>query len=330
MHHFCTQFDSHYLTNGLALYRSIARSCDDFTLYVNALDDKTFRVFEQLDRENVALLNIGTIEDNDDELLRARGTRPRVQYYFTCVPALNAYLLEEYEMDRLTYFGADLYFYANVQSLINMMEGASIVVHTHRRPEGADTSSGIFNAEFVSFANDETGRACVESWRENCIDWCYGRAEDGKWSNQGYLEDWPDRYDDVRIIDHPGVGLARWNRETHSLSEDGGEVRVDGEPLIFYHFSNLQRLTQNVWKPPILDLTDIEQSLIYEPYLEALLDAEETIRTETGEQPDFGSYLFPRLDDIGDASLRAIGRTVLHGLSAAKRYATGDLIITSR
>lgn len=329
MHHFCTYFDSHYVDKGIALYRSLKRQCDEFTLHVMALDDKAYRIIDELGLSDVSVIHYETLEEWDDDLVSVRNTRPRVQYYFTMTPIFPLYLLEEVGMDRISYLGSDLYFFSPVELLMDAMDGASVVVHTHRYDPGFDTKGGRFNADFVSFKDTLTGRNCLETWRENCLEWCYGRLEDGKWSCQGYLQWWPEMYEDLKIVDHPGVGLARWNRKRHSIRVDGDDVRVDSKPLIFYHFSNLQRMTKRVWKPPFSDMTKIEREYLYEPYINELMEAEAMVNRKTGETIEYGSYLFPNLRDLGDATVRAVGRSVLDKLRFVVQYLRGGAIVVS-
>ncbi len=42
------------------------------------------------------------------------------------------------------------------------------------------------------------------------------------------------------MFEEPGAGLAPWNVSAHELSGENGEVRVDGRPLVFYHFHSLR------------------------------------------------------------------------------------------
>ena len=63
---------------------------------------------------------------------------------------------------------------------------------------------GRFNVGMVSFRNDVAGLACLSRWREKCIEWCYDRVEDGKFADQGYLDDWPTEHEGVVVLDMQG------------------------------------------------------------------------------------------------------------------------------
>ena len=128
----------------------------------------------------------------------------------------------------------------------------------------------------------DVNRAALEWWRERCIEWCYARVEDGKWADQMYLEDWPERFEGVRVLQHKGVGLAPWNIAQHRVHARGGEVIVDDTPLVFYHFHQFSMLDDKRSYRPALSAWGINASdveLVYRPYAESLWRALELVRT---------------------------------------------------
>jgi hypothetical protein len=91
--------------------------------------------------------------------------------------------------------------------------------------------------------------------------------------NQGYLNQWPERYPGVHVMRHPGANLAPWNVDGHLLTNDGGSILVDGWPLLFYHFHGLCRDTEGQWYsyfPHLGRQFDLARERIYLPYLEAV------------------------------------------------------------
>ena len=72
-------------------------------------------------------------------------------------------------------------------------------------------------------------------WEERCIEWCYGRFEDGKFGDQKYLDDWPERfYDAVHVLGNKELALAPWNA-----------IRFPYGKSIFYHFHGVRIISNN-------------------------------------------------------------------------------------
>jgi hypothetical protein len=120
---------------------------------------------------------------------------------------------------------------------------ASIAITEHRYPAhlAHHLRCGQFNVGLLCFRNDETGRDCLDWWRDRCLEWCHDRVEDGKYADQRYLDEWPARYGAaLRVLSHAGVNLAPWNWVGHRYTADADGVKVDGEPLLLFHFARFR------------------------------------------------------------------------------------------
>ncbi|HJQ19457.1 MAG TPA: glycosyltransferase family 2 protein [Gemmatimonadaceae bacterium] len=276
---FCTLFDRNYLYRGVALYRSLERHAGDFTLVVLCMDDETYETLERLRLARVRLLRLGDFEDA--ELLRAKGNRSAIEYYWTCTPSLPLYVLEhEPDADVVTYLDSDLYFYSDPAPLFAEMETASVMIHEHRfAPRLAHyAENGIYNVGWVSFRNDERGLRVARRWREQCNEWCYYKAEDGRLGDQKYLDTWTQDFEGVHVMRHTGGGVAPWNVEQYTIHvarDAESRVMVDDTPLVFFHFHGMRLFDDdsvhrtNATYP----LRDSDVALIYAPYEAALRDA---------------------------------------------------------
>jgi hypothetical protein len=92
--------------------------------------------------------------------------------------------------------------------------------------------------------------------------------------DQLYLEDWPTRFQGVRVLQHPGGGLGPWNHDGYDIqAEIEGRFTVDGAALIFYHFHSLKTAGSDLAIPvahPHYRLTIPVLTHCFVPYLEAL------------------------------------------------------------
>jgi hypothetical protein len=242
--YFCTLFDSGYLIKGLAMMRSLARYCPGAKIYVLCMDEQAQSILSQVDLPFVHCISLADVEN--EELLKAKADRGIAEYCWTLSSGFTWHVMQTHpEIDFLTYVDADLLFYSDVEPLFDEIGSASIAIIEHRFTERLKDRevNGRFCVEWDSFRRDEQGLACLSRWREQCIEWCYYRLEDGKMGDQKYLDEWPDRYSSCHILMHPGAGIAPWNYAQYRFDQDAtGNITVDGSPLIFYHFHQFQLL----------------------------------------------------------------------------------------
>lgn len=243
-HHFCTLFDSGYLLKGIAMLTSLSRYCPGAHVHVLCMDALTCSILSRMGLPFVTCIMLDDVED--EALLEAKRDRGVAEYCWTLSPCLPWYVLQNNPtIDFITYLDADLLFYSQIQPLFDEIGDASIAIIEHRfsaRLKDREVN-GRFCVEWVSFRRDEQGLACLSRWRDQCIEWCYYRLEEGRMGDQKYLDEWPERYVSCHILQHQGAGIAPWNYSQYRFGTDEhGRHTVDGVPLIFYHFHQFQLL----------------------------------------------------------------------------------------
>src|SRR3989338_5581910 len=200
MRYFCTYFDTHYLSRGLALYRSLQRHCPAFQLWVLCMDTACHEILLKLGMPEVHLIPLEQFERGDSSLLEAKLNRTTLEYYFTCTPSLPLYILNQCpEADIITYLDADLFFFSDPAPVYAEMADASIAIIEHRFPPELQEyiKSGIYNVGWISFRRNAKAIECLRWWRERCIEWCYLGMEEKGCGDQKYLDDWQSRFKDV-------------------------------------------------------------------------------------------------------------------------------------
>jgi hypothetical protein len=277
VYRFCTYFDSHYLTRGLALYFSLRTHCPDLELYVLCMDDDAHASLLALNLRGLIPTPLSDLEAADPSLLGTKANRSRIEYYFTCTASFPLYLMRrERNIELITYLDADLYFYSSPLPLFEELGAGSVGMIAHRFPEALKSREqfGLYNVGWITFRNDDAGIECLTWWRSQCIDWCYDRLEGDRFADQKYLDQWPKRFRRVVVLTHPGANLAPWNVERHHLRIEESGVFVDGKPLIFFHFHGLKQkgrwLYDPSWKDYAVTPSRILRSKVYLPYIRAL------------------------------------------------------------
>jgi hypothetical protein len=277
-HDFCTYFDSNYLDRGLALYLSLQAHAPGSRLYVLAMDEPCRDILRRLELPGLHAVSMADFEADDTALLAAKKNRSRVEYYFTCTPSFILYLLRNRpDLDTLTYLDADLFFFSSPEPVYQEIGSRPLAIIPHRFSPWLKKFEmyGLYNVGFLYFKRCPTALSCLERWRGQCIQWCFDRAEKGRFADQKYLDEWPERYgSDLAVIRHPGANLAPWNLGRYRLSVGSGGLRIDDRDLIFFHFQGFKPITRWLFDPNLrifrTRLSRVMKRRIYLPYIRIL------------------------------------------------------------
>lgn len=249
MRYFCTYFDMNYLPRALCLLDSLERHCREFTIYMLCLDEHCLERIKGLRRAHVKPITLSEVEAATPELKTVKAERSKIEYYYTCGPAYIRYIIyRNPSIDFITYLDADLYFFNDPEPLFEAFNGHSIGVVGHHLPEfRKNMKEGLYNVGWINFRRDTDGLECLDWWRQQCLDWCYDRHEDGKYADQLYLDHWPRLFNGFYEFVHHGANVAAWNVGDYDFSYRDGEVYVDNDPLIFYHFHGFNKIAPHIY-----------------------------------------------------------------------------------
>ena len=266
MEHFVTLFDLLFLPQGLALHRSMERHSGNYTLWILCMDDEVHEILSLMKLPNVQLLQLSLVETK--ELERVKLERTVGEYCWTVKPfALKFVFDSDISVKRVTYLDADLWFRKSPAPIFQEFDksGKDVLITDHAYSPEYDLSekSGQYCVQFTTFTR-EGGEPVRKWWEERCIEWCFARYENGKFGDQKYLDDWPERFQkQVHVLSNQGWTLAPWNANRFPYSNG-----------IFWHFHGL-RLTEKHSKAMVQLTTEysipsITKKQIYEPYLDDL------------------------------------------------------------
>src|SRR3989338_1021437 len=220
---FCTLFDSNYLSRALAMYRSLEACGEEFRLYALCFDDLACRILGALKLPSMVAIPLDRFESS--ALKAVKTQRTTAEYCWTCTPHMIRYVLDTYRLPDVTYLDADLMFFGRPSLLFSEFEasGASVLITEHRYTPRYDQSakSGIYCVQFMTFKADGRGIGGLQWWQDRCLEWCCDRFEEGKFGDQKYLDDWPQRFDGVHVLRHLGGGVAPWNVQQYRLERKG-------------------------------------------------------------------------------------------------------------
>ena len=275
---FTTLFNINYLAKGLALYNSLVNTCPNFHLYIFAFDDITYKILTEKQLANATIIWLNDFEN--EQLLAIKKDRSVAEYCWTCTPFTIKYCIENFNLDHCTYIDADTFFYKDPTVLINEMGENSVLITPHNYNINYDVSgvSGIYCVQFTTFKNSDDGLKVLNWWAQACLKWCYARYEDGKMGDQKYLDSWPYMFEGVHICRNTGAGLAPWNLLNYKLKSKNGQITINDNGLIFYHFHDLKYLSNNSWYLGGYEIQENVLENIYKPYLKMLLETDREIK----------------------------------------------------
>lgn len=273
--HFCTIFDSNFLTIGVTLARTLAQHCSDATLWVICLDERVYEQLTQLNLPDVRPVALSDVETT--KLLAIKSKRSRAEYAWTLTPfACDTVFRLAPEVSRATYIDADLGFFDSPMLLIDEMveAGKDVLITEHAfAPEYAHgIKHGRFCVQFMTFNRSDAGMKVMRQWQNQVLDWCYARLENGRFGDQMYLDVWPQEHGQVvHILKQTQRTLAPWN--VSHVAESRGTL----EP-VFFHFHGLRFVTPKRLRLYSGYRINAAARGLYDQYLESLRQSIELLK----------------------------------------------------
>jgi hypothetical protein len=262
LEHYVTLFDGDFLPQGLSLIESLERHAGDHLLWVLCLDDRARRVLDGLGKAGVRTIPLAEVET--PALLAVKAERTWAEYCWTLTPFTPHFVFaRDASARRVTYLDADLFLLRSPRSIFDEFDasGKNVLITEHAYDAEYDQSatSGIFCVQFMTFRR-ETSEPVRLWWAERCIEWCFARAEKGKFGDQKYLDDWPDRFPDhVHVLRREDAILAPWNARRFPYSR-----------AIAWHFHGLRIQGRRVRWYTGYDIPEIVRKQVYVSYLRLL------------------------------------------------------------
>lgn len=316
MEHYVALFDLGFAPQGIALHRSLQRHAGEHVLWVLCMDEAVEHLLNELALPDLRTIALSEVET--DRLLAVRPGRTRAEYCWTLTPFTHDVVFErDPSARRVTYVDADVWLMADPTPIFRSFKssGAAVQITAHAyAPEHDQTaSSGRYCVQFLTMDRERSG-AVRRWWQDRCVEWCFARVEDGKFGDQKYLDDWPERFGDlVHIADPKGWFQGPWNATRFPYSE-----------ALTYHFHSL-RIAEGGLVRPVNEQYSIPRphlENVYLPYLRDLAAAVNLMTAAMGRSPT------AQIDaqDIGrKPKQRRSIRQILHAVRSAQSRSDGLL-----
>jgi glycosyltransferase involved in cell wall biosynthesis len=170
-------------------------------------------------------------------------------------PWAMQYLLERGH-EQVIYIDPDVYLFQPLKEVLELLHhGASVVLTPHllapitddRNPnELSIRIAGTYNLGFCAVSNQETTRKFLNWWQGKLERDCVVDFYNGIFVDQSWIDLVPALFDNVEILRHQGYNVAYWNLAQRHISLAEEQWDVNGDRLVFFHFSGIN--PQNPYK----------------------------------------------------------------------------------
>ncbi|HMW55702.1 MAG TPA: glycosyltransferase [Accumulibacter sp.] len=159
--------------------------------------------------------------------------------------------------EQVIYIDPDIYLFRPLNEVFDLLaNGADGVLTPHimaplprddSHPDDLDIQrSGLYNLGFFALAVGETSDALLRWWWGWLQTHCFSDPRTGVFTDQKWMNFAPLFWPGIQVLRHSGYNVAYWNlpqRIIHdAMDGDAQNWHVDGEPLVFFHFSGFNPL----------------------------------------------------------------------------------------
>lgn len=150
--------------------------------------------------------------------------------------------------DRVVYLDPDIRLYDSPAPVVQALDNAQIVLIPHAlapvmdgsRPSDIDfLRTGSFNLGFIGLRRGSQTFALLDWWEERCLSQGFNDPGFGTFVDQKWLDLALCYFNAVHVLRHRGCNVAYWNLHERCVTSAADHYSVNGEPLIFFHFSGV-------------------------------------------------------------------------------------------
>ncbi|QIZ06092.1 hypothetical protein HFZ78_04500 [Priestia megaterium] len=278
-HYYCSTYSKDYAYKGLLLYNSIEQHDKDFHFFMICLHEEAKTLFEKMNLTHATIISLEEIEKEDKELLSVKSSRNDKEYIWTAKASVCLYLFNQFEeIDHIVWLDGDTFFFSNPEPIFTEWGEYSVTLTAEKwlkEHSMLGETNGIYNTGFMGFKRDEYSMVCLHWFREKLIEWCFDRWEKGRWSDQVYANDWPERFQNIGIIENVGVNLTpyiiNYRLKESPVIKTDKDIFINNDKIIFFHFYGFKYYDGNVFDicNYVMNCRDDVTKHIYIPYINA-------------------------------------------------------------
>lgn len=249
----CTIITKSYLPYARTLASSLAKYNPDVNLYVLLADN----IDDYFDPSLEPFKFIYLEDLSDPKIIE------QMCFYYTpfelCCGlrgSLHEYMLEKTDVQKWLFLDSDIMVCNSLTVIFNQLENSSILLTPHVSTPTTDNNyadpdceitylkSGLYNAGFLGLRRTDTSKKFISWFKDRLKSFSFHDYASKDYISRGLFVDqlWlnlvPLYFKEVEFCLEPGANLGHWNIFERLFDKDSlGNITVDGEPLLFVHFS---------------------------------------------------------------------------------------------
>ncbi len=148
--------------------------------------------------------------------------------------------------DKVIYFDPDIRVYRNLDGMLGLLDEHQMLLTPHLTGPLDDDKlpselnilvSGTYNLGYIGLRNTPDMQRFAHWWEDKLYTDCVVDLERGLFVDQKWVDMAPGMYPGVYINRDPSWNVAYWNLKHRQVTRAGDSFEVNGEPLLFFHFS---------------------------------------------------------------------------------------------
>ena len=206
-------------------------------------------------RDNFSILSVGEL-DNIPEI-------EKFLFRYTILElntAIKPYVIEKLFQrgyDRVFYIDPDIKVYSDLSVMNDLLDENQVLLTPHltglladeKAPSELDIlRSGTYNLGYIGLRNTENTKALVKWWQSKLYLDCVVDLKRGLFVDQKWMDMVPGLFDGVYVQRHEGWNVAYWNLAHRNLTKTVNGYEVNGQKLVFFHFSGFASDTKTLSK----------------------------------------------------------------------------------
>lgn len=252
--HFFTSITGNYIPKARVLAASVKRFHPDSQFHLVLSDKITPSV--NVEEENFD--SIIAIEELGIPQLRSWIFKHTLVEMCTGVKGVAFQtIMRRYNAQRIIYLDPDIVVLNPLDELLEQLNHHSILLTPHQTVPETQTDAivdneicslrhGVYNLGFLATNNSPQAKQFLQWWSSRLIEFCYDNIPGGLFTDQRWIDLAPAFFNDIHILRDPVYNVATWNLTHRLVTGSLEDIRVENQPLGFYHFSGFDSGAQEI------------------------------------------------------------------------------------